>query len=196
MKSYFGISIRLILLFSVLTGVVYPLAVTLVARGLFSEATQGSLIRDKDQVIGSKLLAQKFESPRYFWPRPSASDFGTIPSGASNAGPLSKSLSESVAKRTQQLQSTHGLLASAVVPPELVLASGSGLDPDLSPEAALFQVNRVAQARNLSDSQREALRGLVQSLVEGPQLGFLGQARVNVLVLNRELNARFSNGKE
>ncbi|GAT35116.1 K+-transporting ATPase ATPase C chain [Terrimicrobium sacchariphilum] len=172
------VSLRAIVVFTVLTGLAYPLAMTGVAQALFPHAANGSLVGPATQPAGSALLAQKFTAPKYFWPRPSASDYGTVPSGASNQGFTSAKLAAGVEERRAAIGPN--------APSDLLYASGSGLDPHISPEAAEYQVARVAAARQLPP---EAIRRVVATATEGPQFGFLGQSRVNVLVLNRALDA-------
>jgi len=136
-------------------------------------------------VVGSALLAQKFEGPRYFWPRPSAGDYATVPSGASNLGPTSGALQSNVAARVAAFRAGNKLSADAVVPGDMAFASGSGLDPHISPEAAHLQAARVAAARGWPAERVDAL---VTQAVEPPQYSFLGEPRVNVLLLNLALN--------
>ncbi len=174
-------ALRLLAVLTVLTGVVYPAAVTLAARLFAPEAARGSLLRRNDEAVGSDLLAQAFSSPRYFWPRPSASSWGAVPSGASNLGPASETLRAQVQERAATLRTAHGLAADAAVPPELLAASGSGLDPHLSPAGAGFQVDRVAAARGLP---ADLVRDLVREHTEQPLAGWLGTPRVHVLRLN------------
>lgn len=169
-------SILMLVLMTLLTGIIYPIVVTDLSRIFFPEQATGSLIKEGDRILGSKLIAQKFEEPEFFWPRPSACDYATLPSGASNLGPTSAALAKAISDRRK----TFGGQA----PGDLLTASGSGLDPDISPEAALFQVSRVATARHLD---QEKVRALVLDHVSGPQFGTLGQARVNVLALNLDL---------
>lgn len=176
MKSIFT-SLRAILALTVLTSVAYPLLVTAVAQIAFPAPANGSLVRSGDQVIGSALLAQKFTDPKYFWPRPSAADFATVPSGASNQGFTSRKNLDAINDRRAVL----GVNA----PADLLTASGSGLDPDISPEAARYQIPRVAAARGRSP---ESIEKLVTTTSQPPQFGFLGQSRVNVLALNRALD--------
>lgn len=158
-------SLRIVLVLTVLTGIAYPLVVTGIARVAYHDgrATQ---------------LAQKTESARYFWPRPSGCEYATIPSGASNKGPTSADLVKSIAERHEKFGKD--------APDELLTASGSGLDPHLSPGAAKYQAPRIAAARQLAV---EKVNALIDQLTEGPQLGFLGEPRVNVLALNLALNA-------
>lgn len=172
-------AIRLLAVLTFLTGLAYPLAVTAVARALFASAASGSLLNRGNQIVGSELLAQKFESSRYFWPRPSAAAFATVASGASNQGPTSEALRKGAIERRA--------IFGAGAPADLLTASGSGLDPHITPEAALFQAPRVAQARQLSV---EKVNAMIEETIERPQLGFLGESRVNVLKLNLALDCR------
>jgi len=135
--------------------------------------------------VGSELLAQQFTGTNYFWPRPSACTYGTRPSGASNLGPTSGQLQTNVLNHAAALRTAHGLATNAPVPADLLFASGSGLDPHISPEAAHFQVARVAAARSLPVDR---VAKLVDAFVEPPQFGFLGDPRVNVLKLNLALD--------
>ena len=171
-------SLRALLVFTLLTGLIYALAVTAFARVAFAKKSGGSLIERDGKIIGSTLLAQKTESPRYFWPRPSAADFATVASGASNKGPTSADLVKSIAERRAKF--------GAEAAPDLLTASGSGLDPHISPEAARVQAPRAAAARGFT---AEKLSALIETHTEPPQLGFLGEPRVNVLVLNLALDA-------
>lgn len=172
------ISLRAIVVFTLLTGILYPLAITGIAQLVFSHQANGSLVKNGDALMGSELLAQKFTDPRNFWPRPSAADYATVASGASNQGFTSTKLVENVKKN----QAIFGGNA----PADLLYASGSGLDPHISPEAARFQIARVASNRNLPI---ERVAALVESLAQSPQFGLLGEPRVNVFLLNQALNA-------
>jgi potassium-transporting ATPase KdpC subunit len=170
-------SIRIYIVLTLLTGIIYPLVMTGLAQLVFPKQANGSRIIENGKLIGSDLLVQKFESPRYFWPRPSAADYATVPSGASNKGPTSADLKKSIDERRAKLGKD--------APVDLLPASGSGLDPHISPEAAQFQVARVARERKLPNEQ---IATLVQQATEPPQFGFLGEPRVNVLQLNRLLD--------
>jgi K+-transporting ATPase ATPase C chain len=172
------VSLRAIVVLTAITSVAYPLAVTAIAQIVFPTQANGSLIKRGDAVAGSALLAQKFTEPGYFWPRPSAADYATVASGASNQGPTSQKLQAAVEERRT--------VFGADAPADLLTASGSGLDPDISVEAARFQVPRVAAARGLAP---EVVLKLVNESIAPPQFGFLGQARVNVLELNLKLDA-------
>jgi K+-transporting ATPase ATPase C chain len=188
----------MIVCFTVLTGLVYPLAMTAIAQVLFPRQANGSLIEKDGKVIGSDLIGQNFTKPGYFHGRPSATTGAdpkdptkTVPapynaanSGGSNAGPTSTALIERVRGDVKALEAEN---PSASIPADLVTASASGLDPDISPAAAFFQVPRVAQARGLPEQK---VRDLVTSHVEGRFLGVIGEPRVNVLRLNIALDAR------
>lgn len=178
-------ALRMLAALTVLTGLAYPAVVTLAARVVAPHEAGGSLLRRGDLVVGSELLAQAFREPRYFWARPSASDWGAVPSGAGNQGPASAKLRALAEERATALRAAHGLTSDATVPPELLAASGSGLDPHLSPQAVEFQATRVADARGL---QRDFVMGLVREHTEPPVGGWLGPARVNVLRLNLALD--------
>ena len=170
-------ALRLFAVITLLTGIAYPLAMTELVGVLFPKQAQGSLIEVNGKVIGSDLLAQKFEAPKYFWPRPSVADYATVASGASNKGPTSADLRKAIDQRREKF--------GADAPEDLLTASGSGLDPHLSPEAARFQVARVAAARGLPN---ERLHELIDRETEAPQWGLFGEPRVNVLRLNRALD--------
>lgn len=169
-------SVRMLLMLTLLTGVAYPLAMTGLAQLAFPRQAQGSLVAANGKVVGSELLAQKFENDAYFWPRPSAADYATVASGASNKGPTSVDL----AKQIEAQRARFGPSASI----DLLTSSASGLDPHISPEGARAQIPRIAAAR---DVPADALSALVDQFVESPQLGFFGEPRVNVLNLNRAL---------
>ena len=177
------VSIRIFLVLTVLTGIAYPLLVFGIGQVFFPSQTAGSLIEKDGKIIGSKLIAQKFSSDRYFHSRPSATDYATLPSGASNFGPPSAALRDEVNKRR--------MLLGPNAPDDLLTASGSGLDPHLSPSAVFFQVPRVLSARKLDTASKEKLSTLISSLIEEPQFGFLGAPRVNILALNLAVDTMF-----
>ena len=175
----FLIAFKIFVVMSVLTGVIYPLAVTAVGQAVFPYQANGSLLKKEDQVIGSELIAQKFTHAKYFWPRTSAADYATVASGASNAGPTSESLKKAIAERQ-----------AAGAKNEMLYTSGSGLDPEIRPESAYLQLDRVAAERKLSQEQRSLVEKLIQEYTQGPQGGFLGEPRVNVLKLNLALDEK------
>jgi potassium-transporting ATPase KdpC subunit len=178
-------AIVLLLLLSGITGLAYPAFITGVAQVALPGQANGSLIVDKGTVVGSELIAQGFASLRYFHPRPSAAGKGydASASAATNLAPGSRDLRDAIAARVAEARAQG--MTGVDVPPDLVTTSASGLDPDLSPEAALSQVARVSKARGLSAGQ---LRSLVQSQTEYPLLGIIGEPHVNVLLLNRQLD--------
>jgi K+-transporting ATPase ATPase C chain len=181
--------LRLFLVLTLLTGVAYPVGMTITAKMLSPDRAGGSIVKWKGVPAGSALLAQKFESPRYFHPRPSACDFGTIPSGAGNQGPTSAALQKAVRDRAASLRAAYAAHPDIPVPPDLLFASGSGLDPHISPAAMDFQMNRVAGARGFTPEQRARLEKAAREVIEPPQFGVLGEARVNVLLLNLALDS-------
>ena len=181
-------AIVLLALFTLLTGVIYPLAVTGLAQVIFPTQANGSLIRQDGRIVGSALIGQPFDDPRYFWGRLSATGpfpYNAAASSGSNLGPSNPALVEAVQARIAALKSADP--GNTAPPPvDLVTASGSGLDPHISVAAALYQAPRVAQARNLDP---ETVNRLVGEYTEGRQFGILGEPRVNVLRLNLALDA-------
>jgi len=172
---------------SVLTGLAYPALITGLAHVLFSEAAGGSLIRVGERTLGSALIGQPFADPGHFWSRPSATApmaYNAASSSGSNQGPLNPALADAVRARIAALRAADPG-NTAPVPADLVTASGSGLDPHISPAAALYQVSRVARARGMSEG---AVRSLIEARTESRQLGLLGEPRVNVLLLNLDLD--------
>jgi K+-transporting ATPase ATPase C chain len=190
-------SVKQTLLWTLVTGIVYPLAITLIAQLAFKDQANGSLVTRDGKIIGSALLAQQFTGTNYFWPRPSACTYGTSPSGlvassGSNLGPTSAPLQTNVMNNVAAFISGNNLPTNTVVPADMVFASASGLDPHISPEAARLQIARVAVSRGLNEDK---VKALVDRFTEPPQWGFLGQARVNVLLLNVALDELDSNKK-
>lgn len=181
-------AIRMLILMTVVLGVIYPLGMTGVAQVIFPEQANGSLIYKQGNLVGSKLIGQNFSSDGYFHGRPSAAGddgYDAASSAGSNLGPTSKKLLSSIAERAEQIRLENGLAENAIVPSDLVTASGSGLDPHITAPAAQIQVQRVAKARNLTEEQTLAL---IEKNTENPQIVFLGEKRVNVLSLNLALD--------
>jgi potassium-transporting ATPase KdpC subunit len=189
--DHVGPALRATAVTLVLTGLLYPLVMTGIAQGLFHGKAEGSFITDgAGKVVGSELMAQAFTNPGYFQPRPSAAGekgYDPLSSGGSNLGPTSKKLRDQAAAVLDQLQKANPD-APGPVPVELVTASGSGLDPHLSPQAAAWQAPRVAHARGVS---LDRVRALIDEYTDGRTLGILGEPRVNVLALNLALDRRF-----
>lgn len=190
-------ALRVLLILTLITGVIYPVLMTLIGQVAFPYQANGSLVRVNGVVVGSTLIGQTTNDPLYFQGRPSAvntmsgSYFTSVDdkslgsSGASNLSPSSAVLQETAAQRAADFRTFNDLPSDAVVPADMIFASGSGLDPHISPEAAALQVARVAEARGLTV---ELVQTLVTAATEGPQFGFLGQSRVNVLALNLALD--------
>jgi K+-transporting ATPase ATPase C chain len=177
----------LLLVMILLTGIAYPLAMTGIAGVLFPDQAQGSLIEQERHVIGSELIGQQFADPAYFWGRPSATEpnpYNAAASSGSNLGPTSPELLHQVQARIDALHAAdpHN---SAPIPVDLVTASGSGLDPHISPAAAAYQIPRVARMRGVEEA---VIHQLVEEYTEGRQFGFMGESRVNVLLLNLALD--------
>jgi K+-transporting ATPase ATPase C chain len=184
-----GRALMLLLVMTLLTGIAYPLAVTGLAKVIFPNQADGSIIYKDGQPIGSVLIGQNFSDARYFYSRPSAAGkdgYDAANSSGSNLGPTNQAFLDSVAEQAEKVRSDNGLSATTPVPGDLVTASASGLDPHITPEAAQIQVARVAKARNLSEQKVQAL---VDQFAEGRQFGFLGEPRVNVLKLNIALES-------
>ena len=189
MTAHLRPALMCLIIFTVVTGVVYPLVVTGIAQMLFPFQANGSLIVNDGKVLGSALIGQPFDDPKYFWGRPSAtSPFGynAGASTGSNLSPTNPDLVKAVQGRVDALRAADPG-NTAPVPVDLVTASGSGLDPHISPAAALYQVSRVARERKFS---QDTVRTLVERHTEGRWLGFLGEPRVNVLTLNLALDGK------
>ena len=189
MKKNLITAILMTIATTVLLGIIYPLAVTGIAQVLFPKKANGQLIEANGKVIGSRVIAQAFTAPGYFHPRPSAVNYDPTGSNGSQLGPTNQKLIDRVKGDTATL---HAENAGAPVPIDLVTASASGLDPEITPAAAAFQISRVASARGINEDQ---LRELVSKHTEDRQWGFLGEPRVNVLELNLELDKQFPNTK-
>jgi K+-transporting ATPase ATPase C chain len=185
------IALRATVVTLVLTGLLYPLAITGIAQVLFPYRANGSLIKNaKGEVIGSELIAQGFTSAGYFWPRPSAAGangYDATASSGSNLGPTSQKLRDRITAELTRLREAHSDGAGPV-PGELVTTSASGLDPHLSPDAAIWQAARVSRARGVAP---ERVRAVVEANIEGRTFGLLGEPRVNVLMLNLKLDEKF-----
>lgn len=189
MRSFLSHQLRpaigLVIVMTVLTGLLYPAVVTAVAQVAFPSQANGSMVVADGRTVGSVLIGQSFTDPRYLWPRPSVAGpdgYDAMASGGSNLGPTNRKLIDAVARRVADLRAANG---DGPVPVDLVTASASGLDPDVSPDAAAYQVARIASARGVSP---ESVRAAIARHTAGPALGFLGEAHVNVLEVNLDLD--------
>lgn len=174
----------ILLIFTVITGVIYPLVVTSIAQVAFSHQANGSIIFMNGKTYGSALIGQQFDDPKYFWGRPSAAGYDAAASSGSNYGPMNPALIDRVQAGVDALK-TADPANTLPIPVDLVTASASGLDPHISVAAALYQVHRVATVRALSEAE---VKSLVEKYTQGRQFGFLGEPRVNVLLLNLALD--------
>lgn len=172
-------TLRMFLGLTLLTGILYPLLITVFAQLGFNSKANGSFVKVQEKTLGSELIGQKFTDPKYFWGRPSAVDYNPLPSGGSNLGPTSKVLKAAIEQRKAAFGNSKN------VPLDLLFASGSGLDPHITPNAAAFQIPRIAKNRNISEAE---LAQLIEKHTTGRSLGFLGEPHVNVLNLNLALD--------
>jgi potassium-transporting ATPase KdpC subunit len=184
----FIVSLKIFLFFTVLTGIIYPVLVTGIAQLLFPEKANGSLILKDDQIIGSELIGQKFDSVIYFTSRPSAISYKPLPSGGTNFGLTNEKLIKLAKERREHFIAFNKLDSLAIVPSEMIFASASGLDPHISPEAAFMQAERISEARNYDSIQTHNLVQSIIDHIEKPQFLVLGEERVNVLILNLALD--------
>lgn len=178
------VSIRILIFLTLVTGVVYPLLVTAVGQVVFAQEANGSSLRRSGVAVGSSLVGQSFERETYFWGRPSGVGYNPLPSGGSNQGQASEALKSAYSDRLAKLKAAHPDMPGEP-PQDLLFASGSGLDPHISPEAAQYQVGRVAKARGMTV---QAVQEMVAQWSEGRQFGIFGEPRVNVLKLNLALD--------
>lgn len=187
MKKQTIIALKILLVLTIVTGILYPLLITGVAQVAFNHKANGSMIEKNNVIIGSELIGQKIDSVAYFWSRPSAIDYNPLPSGASNLGPTSEKLKKLVSERRSKFAKENGV-DSMAIPAEMLTTSASGLDPHISARAALLQVNRIAKARNFNAAQKQELERLIRGKTEKPQFGILGEEKINVFLLNIELD--------
>jgi K+-transporting ATPase ATPase C chain len=182
-------AILVFIVLSIACGLIYPLFITAVSQFLFPQRANGSILRLEKQPVGSELIGQMFKSPQYFHGRPSATDpaYNASGSGGSNFGPTNADFLEEVRKRVEEIRNENGLPPDTPIPADLVLASASGLDPDISVESAMLQAGRIAQVRGMPMSE---LEGIVRQHIEYPLAGIWGQRRINVLQLNLALDSR------
>jgi K+-transporting ATPase ATPase C chain len=188
MKTQTIIALKFLLVMTVLTGIIYPLLMTGLAQLAFHSKANGSMIIKDRKIIGSELIGQRFDSSIYFWSRPSFTGYNPYPSGASNYGPTSDTLKKLSNARRNSFALLNSINDVSTIPKEMLFASASGLDPHISPEAALLQVNRVSEARHFNSDQKEKLIERLKELTEHPQFRILGEERINVLKLNMQLD--------
>lgn len=191
MKSFINIrknlfvGLRFLLIMTILTGIIYPAFVTVTGYLFFRHMASGSLVYINGRLSGSELLGQEFSDPKYFRPRPSASGYNTLPSSGSNLGLSNPELRKTIVNREKEFIAVNGLVAArSSIPAEMVCASASGLDPDISPEAARLQVSRVASSRGFDSQRREVLMKLITDQTRNRQFYILGEPRINVFLLN------------
>jgi potassium-transporting ATPase KdpC subunit len=184
MKTQLVIALKFLLVMTILTGIFYPLLMTGLAQLFFHAEANGSLVMKDGKIAGSELIGQKFDSTIYFWSRPSAIDYNPVPSGASNFGPTSDKLKKQVNERQASFVAKNSITDITAIPNEMIFASGSGLDPHISPGAALCQLERVVTARNFNAAQKQEVQQLITNMTEGPQYFLFGEPRINVFKLN------------
>ncbi|EMO61985.1 K+-transporting ATPase, C subunit [Leptospira borgpetersenii serovar Pomona str. 200901868] len=194
MLNTVSIAIRTLLSLTFITGILYPIVITGFSERFFPSSSNGSLIRVDGKIVGSELIAQKFTKNEYFWPRPSAGNYTTVASTASNSSATNAYLKSKIDERRKFLLAKHPDQKS--VPPDLLFASGSGLDPHISPAGIQFQKNRVIAARKLTQEQILPFQKIIEQSLERPTLGYIGEKRVNVLRLNLKLDGEFGRIKE
>jgi K+-transporting ATPase ATPase C chain len=185
-------ALRLFLWMTLLTGVLYPLFITVVAQLTMKQKTDGGIILSAGKPVGALLIGQKFENNKYFWGRPSATDYNTLPSGGSNLGPISTHLKDEVkARKEKNIRSMSGFTEN--IPGELLFASGSGLDPHIGVSTAKFQIDRVIKARGLDTANdRRQFEKLIDQMAEALMFKFLGPPHINVLQLNLAIDEQFN----
>lgn len=188
MKQIISKSILALVLFTLLTGIIYPFVITLIGQIIFPLEANGSIIERNNKIIGSELIGQNFTDSIYFHSRPSAITNNPMPSGASNLGLSSALLKEQTSNRRNDFKIVNHLTDSTEIPPDMIFASASGVDPHISVEAAKLQVNRIIKSRKLDSNEVKTLNNLIDSQTEYPQFGVLGNKVVNVLVLNLKLD--------
>lgn len=181
-------SVKTLLLFTVITGVIYPLAITAIGQIILPFKSNGSLISIDNKVIGSELIAQKFENNKYFQSRPSITDFTSMPSGGSNLAVASLNYKEKSDSMYNSFKEKNLLPTDSPVPSEMMSYSASGIDPHISRNAALMQVNRISKERNFDYNKKVKLLNIIDTFTEKPQFGIFGEERINVLMINLEID--------
>ncbi len=177
-------AIKILLFLTITCGIIYPLVITTVAQLLFPNMANGSLIIRNNKIVGSELIGQEFTDPAYFSGRPSAIANNPMPSGGSNLTPLGNSFKKQFKSRIDTIKKYHNIINTNAIPKDLLFSSASGVDPDISPEAAYFQVNRICQYRKLNNNQKQVLIDYITNNIEHSSFNILGEDRIKVLNLN------------
>jgi len=188
MKTQTIIALKFLLVMTILAGILYPLSMTGVSQLLFPAKANGSKVVKDGRLIGSELIGQKFDSSIYFSSRPSAIDYNPIPSSGSNLGPTSSKLKVQMKERRRAFATLNSITDSSAIPGEMIFASGSGLDPHISPEAVLLQFNRVVTSRNYNEAQKQQVHELIRDHTQKLQFSIFGESRINVFNLNLALD--------
>jgi K+-transporting ATPase ATPase C chain len=189
MKRQIITGLRFLVLMIILTGLVYPGLVTVITSVFSPKEANGSLVKRDGVIIGSKLIGQNFDSQKYFWSRPSFNNYNPLPSGASNLGPLNPLLIKKINENEKDFAQANKINEDVNIPPEMLTASASGLDPHISPAAAFLQISRIAEARGMDKAEQDKLIELVNDLTENRQFSFLGEPRINVFLLNLRIDS-------
>jgi potassium-transporting ATPase KdpC subunit len=188
MKTQIVIALKMLLAMTILTGIVYPLIITGLSQIVFPVRGNGSLVKIDGRVLGSELIGQRFDSIAYFWSRPSAIDYNPMPSGGSNLGPTSEKLKKQIQNNKNIFILKNMIKDTTRLPVEMITASASGIDPHISPGAALMQVDRIVKARKFDISQKQKVIDLVHNKTEKRQFSIFGEEKINVFHLNLELD--------
>ena len=181
------IAIKLFLILTLIIGVIYPLCITGIAQIAFPVKANGSILSNNQKIIGTELIGQQFTKPEFFWGRPSAIGNNPMPSGGSNLNPVGNALKAQILSRIDTIRKYHVNVQKNEIPIDLLFASGSGVDPHVSPEAIYFQIERIVNYRHFTNEQKKKLNKIIESLIEPPNLLIFGEARINVLKLNLKL---------
>jgi len=189
MKRQIITGIKFLVLMIILTGLAYPGLVTIITSVISHDKAQGSLVIKNGVIIGSKLIGQNFDSQKYFWSRPSVNNYNPLPSGASNLGPLNPVLIKNITQKEKDFAQANKIKEDLNIPPEMITASASGLDPHISPTAALLQISRIAEARGMDKEKQDKLINLVNDMTENRQFSILGEPRINVFLLNLKIDS-------
>jgi potassium-transporting ATPase KdpC subunit len=182
------IALKIFIVLTLITGIIYPLVITGFAQIIFPIKANGSLLIKDNKIIGSELIGQRFTKPEFFWGRPSAIGNNPMPSGGSNLNPVGNTFKEQFLARVDTIRKYHGNIDINSIPKDLLFASASGVDAHISPEAAYFQFERIAKARNFNKEQKEQLMNLINISIEHQDFFILGEKRVNILKLNLRLD--------